>query len=142
MCVLCGNSLSATELEDYRKFAFLEQTDVVVRKNVGQRMIQEKKEELIKEGKLVLVLDLDNTLMHSKELRIKPNQRVPLDIGQSSLIDELKGIYEFRLDPAIIYRVKLRPFLIQFFTQISEKFDVFFYTAGIRRYGSLILELF
>jgi hypothetical protein len=58
------------------------------------------------------------------------------------MIDELKGIYEFRLEPLIIYRVKLRPFLVDFFLEIQEKFDVFFYTAGIRRYGSLIIELF
>ena len=48
MCVHCGYSLSGSELEDYRKFAFLEQTDVVVKRSAGQRMIHEKKVELIK----------------------------------------------------------------------------------------------
>ena len=80
--------------------------------------------------------------MHSKELRVNPRQKVPLDVGKNMLIDELKGIYEFRLDYGIIYRLKLRPFLLDFFKRTHKKFDVFFYTAGIRRYGSLILEIF
>lgn len=39
------------------------------------------------------------------------------------------------------YEIKLRPFFSQFIVSVLPHFQIFFYTAGIRNYGRLILEV-
>jgi hypothetical protein len=39
------------------------------------------------------------------------------------------------------YEIKLRPFFTEFIQSVICKYQIFFYTAGIRNYGRLILEV-
>ncbi len=71
MCISCGHILSYREIEEYRQYAFLNNSKVLVKSTHGHEMVKTKKDDLIRNKKLVLVLDLDNTLLHSKELGLK-----------------------------------------------------------------------
>jgi len=37
--------------------------------------------------------------------------------------------------------VKVRPFICEFFKDLLTKYKIFFYTAGVSKYGSIILEV-
>jgi hypothetical protein len=91
----------------------------------------------------VLVLDLDHTLLHTKD--------IPLDSlkfrrshrrDYINLLDEYQSIYEARMN-LNAFHVKLRPFLGDFLRLLFEeaKFRVYFYTAGTNSYGHMILDL-
>ena len=108
----------------------------------GVALVEQKKQELMNQKKLVLILDLDNTLLHSKEIPIQQrsgNQRMVKT--QIKLIDPLLSLYELWLYNHI-YLVKLRPFFAKFFVEIIKLYEVYFYTAGNRSYGEAILDIF
>ena len=57
-----------------------------------------------------------------------------------SVNDKTLGIYTAKMYP-FRYIVKSRPYLTQFMLELLPKFQVFFYTAGIRVYGEMIIEI-
>lgn len=84
----------------------------------GAKLVHNKKLDILNKKKLVLVLDLDNTLIHSKEvgpkdLRFKQHARGRH--GYVELLDDLRSIYEVRMQSCSSgFHVKLRPFLAEF----------------------------
>jgi hypothetical protein len=61
-------------MEQHRQFGLLAgSAKVFNRSDFGATQVDERKEHLMKSKKLVLVLDLDNTLLHSKEHPIYPH---------------------------------------------------------------------
>ena len=56
------------------------------------------------------------------------------------MIDEAHQVYSAKMHPWK-YHVKCRPFLIEFLLSVMPKYEIFFYTAGIRIYGLLILDV-
>lgn len=108
----------------------------------GHSEVHEKKESFLKNKKLVLVLDLDHTLVHSKEMELTkemkrhPKYRKP----GIQLVDPLKSIYNMWTGP-ILFVVKLRPFFVEFMEESMKNFEIYFYTAGTRFYGNLILDV-
>lgn len=90
----------------------------------------------------MLVLDLDNTLLHTKNVSINElvnRTKQPIAI---SLIDPLRSIYEIKTQDKGMH-VKLRPFLGEFLKQIldEKKFEIFFYTAATKFYGIWIIDI-
>ena len=94
----------------------------------------------MKSKKLVLVLDLDNTLLHSKEHPIYPYQLKRDGINGNKLVDKLKSKYHIWA-PGFSYLVKIRPFFREFIQQAMQLYDLYFYTAATRVYGNVILEV-
>ena len=83
--------------------------------DVGEQHVQERKKQIIADRKLVLVLDLDNTLIHSKEINLRELKcKDSRDPQYLFLIDEVLSIYEIKMIN-IAFHVKLRPFLAEFF---------------------------
>jgi FCP1-like phosphatase family protein len=89
---------------------------------------------------LILLLDLDNTILHSS----------PLDISKEEY-DKLKLIYDWEIaaiaikhpiNPKIKQRVvlKLRPGLREFLESISEKYEIYTYTHGTKDYATEIMS--
>jgi len=65
--------LSSRETQDldYRKFGLLFCTEEeYLRAEFGKSQVYEKKQQLMQHKKLVLVLDLDNTLLHSEVFEV------------------------------------------------------------------------
>jgi len=89
--------------------------------------------------KLVLVLDLDNTLIHTKEANgeLLMRQRARNYIKYENKLTKLFDVFSRPWR----YFVKVRPFFTDFMLQILPKFRVFFYTAGIHQYGLAILDV-
>ena len=57
-----------------------------------------------------------------------------------SVHDKTIGIYGAKMYP-FRYIVKCRPYLTQFMLELLPKYQVFFYTAGIRVYGEMIIKI-
>lgn len=81
-----------------------------------------------------MVLDLDNTLIHAKDSRIVTNNSV----GSFWKIDKLLDIYGAKMT-SYSYEVKCRPFLKEFMLGVMPNYQIYFYTAGIREYGKMIM---
>jgi TFIIF-interacting CTD phosphatase-like protein len=79
--------------------------------------LEKQVEQLFKEKKLVLVLDLDNTLIHTRDMGTDRR------IKQSSckLVDPVLDLYYAEMHPWK-YQVKCRPFLIEFLTSLMPHF--------------------
>ena len=96
----------------------------MVHHEVGAKQVQNKKQDLIALKKLVLVLDLDNTLIHSKEVKaedMKFKQHARTRHAYIELLDELRSVYEIRMNSCSSgFHVKLRPFLVHFFKYIHS----------------------
>ncbi|CDW87741.1 tfiif-interacting component of the c-terminal domain phosphatase [Stylonychia lemnae] len=143
ICTKCGHILSQKEMSQYRQFALLNHQTVQVHRAVGQSQVEEKKKHIMRDRKLVLVLDLDNTLIHTRDVQKQDLKIKSKDNGYIALIDQYKCIYEIK-QPFGGFHVKLRPFLAEFLKIIhdQQKFDIFYYTAGTRAYGQLIIDVF
>jgi TFIIF-interacting CTD phosphatase-like protein len=93
------------------------------------------------------VLDLDHTLVHSKE--VLPNElRFIREYPRNAadyirILDDLHSIYEIRMGK-VAFHVKFRPFLAEFLKKLHDdgKWEVHYYTAGTNQYGTKIIETF
>lgn len=97
------------------------------------------KDQLMKEKKLILLLDLDHTIMHAT---------CDNDFGNCNKIQEAKKkfsllqseIHEFEAGGRKYY-IKIRPKAHEFLEKISEFFEINVYTASERDYANHIVKL-
>lgn len=91
------------------------------------------------------MLDLDHTLVHSKDI---PPEQLRFQRSRKGtpnyhvLVDELQSIYEAKFENGG-FLVKLRPFLAEFLKKLHDdaKYEVHYYTAGTNQYGYMIIEI-
>lgn len=88
-------------------------------------------------GKLTVVLDVDETLIHS---RLSGGQDVYRQ--QEERKSDVKSLDEFtiKLRDGEIVHVNKRPGLDQFLRDISQKYEVMAYTAGLEEYAKPLLD--
>ena len=93
----------------------------------------------------MLVLDLDNTLLHSCEfpmskemLNKEPQFRAP----GIAVFDKIKTKYHM-WDPkhSMSYLVKLRPFLREFILEAMKSYKLYFYTAANSAYAKMVIDI-
>jgi len=124
-CMICLKIVEKGFEEKYAIFDYGLSKEEALHQSVslGKKWISEKK--------LILVLDLDNTLIHSFECD-KALCFPPLDPDISILnITETK-----------FYCIKLRPYSIDFFQQTYKNFEIFIYTAAVKSYAFAVIALF
>jgi RNA polymerase II C-terminal domain phosphatase-like 3/4 len=106
----------------------------------SRRLALEKEKNLKnllkKEKKLILILDLDNTVLHTTTLRryaVGPNYTGHLFKGKDMYQIALKGNGE-----TFYTHSKFRPFLKQFIKMVDPYFKIYIYTMGNRSYAHSI----
>lgn len=82
-----------------------------------------KKQSLLKDKKLILVLDLDHTLIHTVQ----------------GLVND-PNVHHFDID-GNVFSTKLRPFLSEFLERLSRLYEFCVYTMGSHKYADQIVEL-
>ena len=83
-----------------------------------------------------MVLDLDNTLIHARNITMQTNN----SNGSFWKMDKLLDIYGALMRP-YSYEIKCRPFLKEFMLGIMPNYEIYFYTAGIREYGKMVIQI-
>ncbi|EKX73087.1 conserved hypothetical protein [Theileria equi strain WA] len=95
----------------------------------------------VRNGKLVLLLDLDNTLLHTAS----QSRLDMLDIDISHFVDELGDpeLYKFSLPnfPNITYYMKLRPCIREFLQVLSLYYEMSIYTNATKEYADVVISI-
>ncbi|KAL1513002.1 hypothetical protein ABEB36_002490 [Hypothenemus hampei] len=127
MCAECG--------ADLRKDDFPKSTasvpmihaipDLKVSEEQAQKLGQADSDRLIKDRKLVLLVDLDQTLIHTTNDNIPPN---------------IKDVYHFQLygPKSPWYHTRLRPGTHKFLNSVCELYELHICTFGTRHYAHMI----
>ncbi|KAK7846766.1 rna polymerase ii c-terminal domain phosphatase-like 4 [Quercus suber] len=91
--------------------------------------------KLLEDKKMVLVLDLDQTLVHSTEQ--KKCLRTPQELLQHNLRDSLFRVRR----PWGMMMIKLRPFVHTFLRAASTMFEIYMCTMCTRSYALQVAEI-
>jgi len=81
--------------------------------------------------KLNLVLDLDQTLIHTD---ITPMRMMKNNIDYSHLLVQFQ-------DGAQVYTVYFRPYVFEFIKNMSEHYNLYVYTNGTKQYCSIVVNM-
>lgn len=143
LCTVCGQTVDEESVASMMNgsavpFSYILEGTVAA-KSYSDRLRDTDLKDLLRRRKLILVLDLDHTLLNSTRLQdLKPDEEYLLH-KVDSLQDVSKGQL-FRLD-FMRMMTKLRPFVRKFLEEASDKFDLYIYTMGERAYANEMAKL-
>uniref|UniRef100_A0A0D9VM55 RNA polymerase II C-terminal domain phosphatase-like n=1 Tax=Leersia perrieri TaxID=77586 RepID=A0A0D9VM55_9ORYZ len=98
---------------------------------------------LMREKKLILVLDLDHTLINSVKFRELSPMEEAIGFTKHTGDDPGRGLFRLvsNLRPQYPMLTKLRPFVREFLEQSSDMFEMHAYTLGSRDYAESVVKL-
>ncbi|KAK8739925.1 hypothetical protein OTU49_003269 [Cherax quadricarinatus] len=125
ICCNCGVLLDEKDIPKTEAVSMLHSVpDLKVARNEAQKLGKEDIKNLLKQRKLVLLVDLDQTLIHTT------NDNIPAD---------LKDVYHFQINNGgPWYHARLRPHTKTFLEKISKYFELHISTFGVREYAHYI----
>ncbi|XP_018333105.1 RNA polymerase II subunit A C-terminal domain phosphatase [Agrilus planipennis] len=129
MCAECGADLRKEELDSTASVPMIHSVpDLKVSKELAHKIGKADEERLLHDRKLVLLVDLDQTLIHTTNDIIPPN---------------IKDVYHFQLygPHSPWYHTRLRPGTQRFLTNIFPYFELHICTFGARNYAHKITQL-
>ncbi|GFN89852.1 RNA polymerase ii subunit a c-terminal domain phosphatase [Plakobranchus ocellatus] len=103
--------------------------ELIVSQEQAIEIGKEDENRLLKHRKLVLLVDLDQTLIHTTNDNIPPN---------------LKGVKHFQLwhgKGYMWYHTRFRPFTQRFIEAVSKMYELHICTFGVRMYAHIIARL-
>ncbi|KAI9827623.1 MAG: hypothetical protein M1819_006912 [Sarea resinae] len=151
MCANCGKDMTEltfnTEVSNTDR-ATINMTHDNVALTISQdeatRIDEEAKRRLLSSRKLILVVDLDQTIIHAtvdptvaewQHDESNPNHLAVKDVRAFQLIDEGPGA------KGCWYYIKLRPGLMEFLSNVSKIYELHIYTMGTRAYAQNIANI-
>ncbi|XP_050513725.1 RNA polymerase II subunit A C-terminal domain phosphatase isoform X2 [Diabrotica virgifera virgifera] len=126
MCAECGADLRKNDDISIASVPMIHAIpDLKVSEEVAQRIGKADNERLLKDRKLVLLVDLDQTLIHTTNDNIPPN---------------IKDVYHFQLHGSNSpwYHTRLRPGTHKFLRNIHDYYELHICTFGARNYAHMI----
>ncbi|KAH8670557.1 hypothetical protein BGZ61DRAFT_497704 [Ilyonectria robusta] len=153
MCSLCGADMTETnwaseERDTDRAMINMthDQTGLMVSESVATKAEHDTQKRLLRQRKLSLVVDLDQTIIHACiEPTIgewqgdpsNPNHEAVKDVKSFQLNDDgPRGLVN-----GCTYYIKLRPGLAEFLEEVSSMYELHVYTMGTRAYALNIARL-
>ena len=142
LCIKCG--FKKTEEFDiknnntYKKCGFISNEFTFSKKEAEYRE-KIKVDQYLSEKKLVLILDLDNTILHACPYYLDKQEIENLikkygsSIAKLFVKKELNSLYDKIL-------IKFRPFIKSFFKNIKNKYEIVIYTHGTKEYAKSIIQ--
>lgn len=153
MCSLCGADMTetnwASEQRDSDRAMINmthDQTGLMVSESVAQKAEHDTQKRLLRQRKLSLVVDLDQTIIHACiEPTVGEWQRDPSNPNHSAV----KDVKSFQLNDdgprglasGCTYYIKLRPGLKEFLEEIAKMYELHVYTMGTRAYALNIAKI-
>ncbi|XP_055848232.1 RNA polymerase II subunit A C-terminal domain phosphatase [Episyrphus balteatus] len=131
MCADCGADLRQNENGNASEASVPmvhSVPDLKVTHKLAQKLGQADTKRLLQDRKLVLLVDLDQTVIHTT------NDNVP---------NNVKGIYHFQLygPHSPWYHTRLRPGTAEFLKRMSQSYELHICTFGARNYAHMIAQL-
>ncbi|XP_055919788.1 RNA polymerase II subunit A C-terminal domain phosphatase [Eupeodes corollae] len=131
MCADCGADLRQNENGNASEASVPmvhSVPDLKVTQKLAQKLGQADTKRLLQDRKLVLLVDLDQTVIHTT------NDNVP---------NNVKGIYHFQLygPHSPWYHTRLRPGTPEFLKRMSNSYELHICTFGARNYAHMIAQL-
>ncbi|KAK3610312.1 hypothetical protein CHS0354_029778 [Potamilus streckersoni] len=134
MCADCGedlrreNGMAGDRKEEVKASVAMVHCipELIVSEEMAQELGKADEENLLRTRKLVLLVDLDQTLVHTTNDNIPPN---------------LKDVYHFQLwhgRQLLWYHTRLRPRTKEFLEKISKLYELHICTFGVRLYAHTI----
>ncbi|CAK9439030.1 uncharacterized protein LODBEIA_P32540 [Lodderomyces beijingensis] len=161
LCALCGKALD--EEKDYSGYDYEERatiamshdsTELKISYDEAAKIESKTTDRLIEEQKLILVVDLDQTVIHAtvdptvgewQSDPANPNYPAVKDVKTFCLEEDPvvpPGWTGPRLPPTRCwYYVKLRPGLQEFLRKMDEKYEMHIYTMATRNYALAIANI-
>ncbi|KAI5460338.1 hypothetical protein BGZ63DRAFT_357732 [Mariannaea sp. PMI_226] len=153
LCTLCGADLTeinwaSEERETDRAMINMthDQTALMVSESVATKAEHDTQKRLLRQRKLSLVVDLDQTIIHAcieptigewQSDPTNPNHETVKDVKSFQLNDDgPRG-----LASGCTYYIKLRPGLQEFLEEISSMYELHVYTMGTRAYALNIARI-
>ncbi|KAF9127715.1 Carboxy-terminal domain (CTD) phosphatase [Mortierella sp. 14UC] len=132
MCVVCCKTVLMNQ-ESHVLMAH-DATSLAVSRTEAKRLEHVTVDRLLNEGKLSLIVDLDQTLIHATvgpaiDEWINSQGGMPQDVKMFPLPDSSTPYY-----------IKLRPHLERFLQKISALYELHIYTMGTRNYASAVAK--
>lgn len=125
LCGNCGIRLDSPQSSSVSMVHSI--PELKVSKEYAREIGQADQQRLIKERKLVLLVDLDQTLLHTTHEEVN---------------DKDLSIYSFTLWPGHpTYHTKLRPHLDEFLKRMSKIYELHIFTFGCRKYAHKIASI-
>ncbi|KAG0311893.1 Carboxy-terminal domain (CTD) phosphatase [Dissophora globulifera] len=110
-------------------------TSLSVSRTEAKRLEQDTVDRLLKEGKLSLIVDLDQTLIHA-------TVGAAIDEWVNAQGEMPKDIRMFPLpDSPTPYYIKLRPHLETFLKKVTSLYELHIYTMGTRNYAAAVANV-
>ncbi|KAH8290333.1 hypothetical protein KR054_001962 [Drosophila jambulina] len=131
MCADCGADLRQNENGQTSEASVPmvhTMPDLKVTQKLAQKLGHDDTRRLLADRKLVLLVDLDQTVIHTT------NDQVP---------NNIKGIYHFQLygPQSPWYHTRLRPGTSEFLERMSQLYELHICTFGARNYAHMIAQL-
>lgn len=153
LCSLCGADMTeinwASEEKDTDRAMINmthDQTGLMVSQNVAKKAEHESQKRLLRQRKLSLVVDLDQTIIHAcieptvgewQRDKANPNHEAVKHVKSFQLNDDgPRG-----LASGCTYYIKLRPGLHEFLETVSTMYELHVYTMGTRAYALNIARI-
>ncbi|KAI1332441.1 hypothetical protein F5Y16DRAFT_357800 [Xylariaceae sp. FL0255] len=152
MCAICGKDMkeqnwASETLDTDRATVSMVHDNVAltVSQAYAERTEMQSQRRLLKDRKLSLVVDLDQTIIHAcieptvgewQQDPTNPNYEAVKEVRRFQLDDGPRG-----LASGCWYYIKLRPGLTEFLEQIAKLFELHVYTMGTRAYALNIAKI-
>ncbi|KAK1993270.1 hypothetical protein LX36DRAFT_552960, partial [Colletotrichum falcatum] len=154
LCAICGKDMTevnwASDQRDTQRATINmthDQTGLMVSGDLAARAEHETQKRLLRQRKLSLVVDLDQTIIHAcieptvgewMEDPSNPNYHAVKDVRKFQLNDEgPRGI----VTSGCWYYIKMRPGLAEFLEKVAELYELHVYTMGTRAYALNIAKI-
>jgi len=142
LCACCGEEISKTSEKLFT--ALHHNSDILVSSTEAERHNEESFRRLTDEKKMVLLLDLDQTIIHTSVTRkFSGYYRELKEMPEKNATEEekvIREIVEMSVE-GFPYYVKKRDMLDWFLKKASEHFEVHIYTMGNKEYGNTVASI-
>ncbi|KAI7899351.1 uncharacterized protein BX663DRAFT_521402 [Cokeromyces recurvatus] len=140
LCAVCGRQVEEDENAPKDHIDMTHNSSgIVVSYKEAKRLEKEDEKRLLKERKLSLIVDLDQTILHAAW---EPHIANWVDEQKVKDNDKVKDMSTFSLDGSMNkYTIKLRPGLREFLNKISKYYEMHVYTMGTRAYADAVAKI-
>ncbi|KAI9469957.1 MAG: hypothetical protein EXX96DRAFT_612426 [Benjaminiella poitrasii] len=140
LCAVCGRQVEDDEnaSKDHIDMTH-NNSGITVSYKEAERLEKEDERRLLREKKLSLIVDLDQTILHAAW---EPHIAKWVDDQKIKNDDKVKDMSTFSLDGSMNkYTIKLRPGLREFLNEISKFYEMHIYTMGTRAYADAVAKI-